>query len=172
MSVNVTRALVFCVAGFLAGISGATSASLFRSSSIDTYNYVQSLLLLAVLAISGRRTVPAAVVASLLLYVVPNYIDDPAAGYWLQFSFGFFAIVAACASSGGLGRLMDRFVAASRPGQDGSGRYHRRARSPPGWRSGPATCRGCLCGRTGEREMAKTNGSRSEPAPAKGGTDV
>ncbi|GAA0628709.1 hypothetical protein GCM10009547_35440 [Sporichthya brevicatena] len=122
VSINVTRALVFCVAGFLAGISGATTASLFRSSSIDTYNYVQSLLLLAVLAISGRRTVPSAVVASLLLYVVPNYLDNATAGYWLQFGFGFFAIVAACASSGGVGRWIDRLTAISGAAPDaGSG---------------------------------------------------
>ena len=110
VSVNVTRVLVFVAAGFLAGISGATTASLFRSTSPDNFYYVQSLLLLAVLAISGRRTVPSAVMGSVLLYVVPTYFNDPTTVAWLQFGFGFFAIAAAAASSGLFGQAVARVI--------------------------------------------------------------
>lgn len=105
VNLNVSRVLVFCISGFLAGISGATFASLFGSVSPDSFPYVQSLLVLAVLAISGKRTVTAAVVGPLLLFVVPNYINDPKLNYLLQFGFGLFAIIAAASSSGGIAKF-------------------------------------------------------------------
>ncbi|MDP9183454.1 MAG: ABC transporter permease, partial [Actinomycetota bacterium] len=43
-SVNVSRVLVFCISGLLAGISGALYASLFGAVNQDAFNYVQSLL--------------------------------------------------------------------------------------------------------------------------------
>jgi ABC-type branched-subunit amino acid transport system permease subunit len=95
LSVNVSRVIVFCISGFLAGISGALYGSLFGSVSASSFNYVNSLVILAVLAISGRRTASAAIVAPILLYVVPNYISNENAATALQMFFGLAAIFAA-----------------------------------------------------------------------------
>ncbi len=109
LAVNVSRTIVFCVAGFLAGISGALYASMFGAVSAESYFFVQSLIVLAVLAISGRRTVVAAVVAPILLYVVPNYITNADFFQVLQMFFGLAAIFAAIGSQG----AFDRWYASS-----------------------------------------------------------
>lgn len=126
-NVNVSRVLVFCLSTFLAGISGAAFASLFGSVNQDSFNYVQSLVVLAVMAISGRRTVTIAVVAPILLIVVPGYISDADAALWLQVGFGFAAVVAAAVSQGSFhkfitrqgvasaGRVVDPVLVADRP---------------------------------------------------------
>ena len=99
-SVAVSRVLVFCISGFIAGVSGGLYASLFGAVNQDAFNYVQSLVALAVLAISGSRTITAAFVAPFLLYVVPLYFTDQSFTQWLQLSFGLGAILAAAASQG------------------------------------------------------------------------
>ncbi|MBA3741635.1 ABC transporter permease [Sporichthya sp.] len=101
LSVNVARVIVFCISGFMAGISGALYGSLFGSVSASTFNYVNSLVILAVLAISGRRVMSAAIVAPVLLYVIPNYIGDPDMNTMLQMAFGLAAMFAAANAQGG-----------------------------------------------------------------------
>jgi ABC-type branched-subunit amino acid transport system permease subunit len=105
LAVNISRTIVFCIAGFLAGISGALYASMFGSVSAESFFFVQSLIVLAVLAISGRRTFVAAMVAPVLLYVVPNYITDENFFQCLQMFFGLAAIAAAIGSQGAFDRL-------------------------------------------------------------------
>ncbi|MGQ0630951.1 MAG: branched-chain amino acid ABC transporter permease [Sporichthyaceae bacterium] len=104
LAVNVSRTLVFCVSGFLAGISGALFASMFGSVSAESYFFIQSLIVLAVLAISGRRTVMVAIVAPILLFVVPNYITNPDFFTVLQMFFGLAAILVAVGSQGAFDR--------------------------------------------------------------------
>ncbi len=111
-SLNVTRVIVFCLSAFLAGLSGALYASLFGSVNQDSFNYLQSLVVLAVLAISGRRSITSAVVGSLLLYVLPGYISDDDLNVSLQIGFGVAAIVAAVLSQGQLGSALGRLRAA------------------------------------------------------------
>ncbi|GAA0636018.1 hypothetical protein GCM10009547_45290 [Sporichthya brevicatena] len=111
LSVNITRTAVFCVSTFLAGISGATYAANFGAVNQESFNYVQSLIVLAVMAISGRRTLTIAVVAPILLYVVPGYVDDPDAYLALQLLFGVAALVAAATSAGGLDNFFRREAA-------------------------------------------------------------
>ena len=113
VNLNMSRVIVFCISGFLAGISGATYASLFGSVSQESFGYFQSLLVLAVLTISGSRTVTAAIVGPVLLYVLPNYLNDARLIYLLQFGFGLFAILVATASQGGVSKLVGRFNAKS-----------------------------------------------------------
>lgn len=123
-SVNVSRVLVFCLSGFIAGISGALYASLFGAVNQDAFNYVQSLVALAVLAIAGSRTMTAAFVAPFLLYVVPLYFSDQKVNQYLQLAFGLGAILTAAASQGALR------AAAARSAQ----RHARRLRGPAGKR--------------------------------------
>jgi len=107
-SVNISRVLVFCISGFLAGISGCLYASLFGAVTQDAFNFVGSLVALAVLAIAGRRTLTAAFVAPLLLYVIPVYINNPTATQWLQLAFGVGAMIAAAGAQPGLTDWLSR----------------------------------------------------------------
>ncbi|MGQ0465917.1 MAG: branched-chain amino acid ABC transporter permease [Sporichthyaceae bacterium] len=107
-SVAVSRVIVFAISGFIAGISGALYASLFGAVNQDAFNYVQSLLALAVLAIAGSRTITAAFAAPFLLYVVPLYFTDEKFNQYLQLSFGLGAILAAAASQGAIGTALAR----------------------------------------------------------------
>lgn len=95
--VNITRVLVFCVSSFLAGIAGVLLLCLTGTArgSGTTFGFFQSLLLLAVLAISGRSLVVAPVIAALLLAVLPAYSTDPNLGAYQALLFGVAAIVAA-----------------------------------------------------------------------------
>ncbi|MGQ0624833.1 MAG: branched-chain amino acid ABC transporter permease [Sporichthyaceae bacterium] len=96
-SANVTRVLVFCLSAFLAGISGALFAGQFGSVSGTSFNYVFSLILLAVLAISGRSTITAAIIGPLFLYVGPAYQSEFAEEF--QVFFGLGAVLAAVYST-------------------------------------------------------------------------
>jgi ABC-type branched-subunit amino acid transport system permease subunit len=76
VDVNVTRVLVFCLSAFLAAIAGALLAALSGSVDVAPFDPFQSLLYLAVLAIAGRGQLRAAVMAAVLLAVVPAYLAD------------------------------------------------------------------------------------------------
>lgn len=113
LNLSALRVMVFCLSGFLAGLSGALYASLFGSVNQDSFTYDGSLVVLAVLAIAGRRTITAAVTAAVLLDVVPNYIDDERMNFALQLAFGVFAIAAAAASQGDFRARIAALTAAS-----------------------------------------------------------
>lgn len=98
-SVNVSRVLVFCISAFLAGISGAIYSAQFGSINSNSFGYVQSLVVLAVLAVSGRSTVGAAFLAPVLLFVVPGYVDSPTVNDLLQLAFGLGAVASALSST-------------------------------------------------------------------------
>ena len=92
-SANVTRVLVFCISAFLAGISGALYAAQFGSVGTIGFNFVGSLVLLAVLAAAGHSTIVGAVLGPVLVFVLPAYNHG-----WndaLQTAFGAGAILAA-----------------------------------------------------------------------------
>ena len=95
--VNITRVLVFCVSSFMAGIAGVLLLCLTGTASGGgtTFGFFESLLLLAVLAISGRSLVVAPVIAALLLAVAPAYSTNPNLGAYQALLFGVAAIVAA-----------------------------------------------------------------------------
>lgn len=71
---NVTRVLVFCLSAFLAAVAGALLAALSGSVDVAPFDPFQSLLYLAVLAIAGAGQLRAAVVAAVLLAVLPDYL--------------------------------------------------------------------------------------------------
>jgi ABC-type branched-subunit amino acid transport system permease subunit len=92
-SADVTRVLVFCLSAFLAGISGALFAGQFGSVSGTSFNFVYSLILLAVLSVAGRTTIKAAVLGPIGMIVAPAYLTSFDDGF--QVLFGFGAILAA-----------------------------------------------------------------------------
>lgn len=108
-NINVSRILVFCISAFLAGVSGATYASLFGAVSGDSFSYFNSLIILAILAISGRRTVSTVVVAALLYNVIPGYITDPDLQQLLYVFFGLAAIGVAALSQGQASKWASRY---------------------------------------------------------------
>ena len=153
-NVNISRVIVFCVSAFLAGISGATTASLFGSVNQDSFASVNSLSILAILAISGRRTVPSAVTAALLFEVLPAYLTSEKATLYSYVAFGLAAIFVASTSQGSLDRwARSMWVRYRDPGK---------APSPPGsHRGSPAP---------EERPQPPTGGDPSPPEPREAAT--
>jgi ABC-type branched-subunit amino acid transport system permease subunit len=125
---NVTRVLVFCASAFLAGVSGALVAGLFPSISSAPFPYLQSLIVLAVLMISGRRTIPSAIIATFLLTIPAGYIHGSRVGDIEQMVFGLAAVVAGLVSQGRLTEFFGRYAA----------RHEGRVRGPAGARSTPS----------------------------------
>ncbi len=107
-SVNVTRTLVFCLSAALAALSGALGACVFGSVSGDSYNYLNSLLILAVLSLAGAGTLSAAFIAPVISILPLVYIDGEKAAQWLQFGFGAAAILIAADVPTRLGTLLAR----------------------------------------------------------------
>ena len=97
-SINQTRLLVFTISAFMAGMSGALYSSLFGSINIDTFNYIVSIQLLAVVVVAGRRTISAAIVGPLLFVVLPGYVTDAKFDLYLQLGFGILAVAVALLS--------------------------------------------------------------------------
>lgn len=99
-SVNVTRVIVFCIAAFLAGISGALYIPLFDGTSGDSFPTILSLILLAVLALFGRNIIFAAFAAGIAYFVGPGFIDSENLTTALPLIFGGMAVVVALTSNG------------------------------------------------------------------------
>ncbi len=100
LNVSVSRVLVFSISAFMAGIAGATLASLSTAINGNAFPYLYSIIILAVYAISGRSTVWAALTAALLYRVVPGYISNPNFNDCLPLIFGVLAMLAAVLSAG------------------------------------------------------------------------
>jgi branched-subunit amino acid ABC-type transport system permease component len=97
-SVNVTRVIVFCISAFLAAVSGGLLAGQIGVVNADTFGAFQSLTLVAVLLISGRRPITSAFVAATSLVVVPVYVDSPDVASYLTLVFGLAALAVGVAA--------------------------------------------------------------------------
>jgi ABC-type branched-subunit amino acid transport system permease subunit len=107
-SVNVTRTLVFCLSAALAAVSGALNACVFGSVSADSYNYLNSLLILAVLSLAGAGTLSAAFIAPVISIIPLVYLDGEKPALSLQLAFGVAAILFAADLPTHLRKLIDR----------------------------------------------------------------
>jgi branched-subunit amino acid ABC-type transport system permease component len=95
LSVNVTRIMVFCLSAFFAGVGGGLFMAQFGQVSKDYgFGPFQSLIWLAVLAISGRTLILPAFIAAGLLTVLPAYITG-LSQEWQSVLFGATALAAA-----------------------------------------------------------------------------
>jgi ABC-type branched-subunit amino acid transport system permease subunit len=94
LSVNVTRLIVFCASAFFAGIGGALLITTTGAASGVAFGPIQSLLLLAVLAMCGTRLLRSSITAAVLLAIVPGYVSGFDADKQLL-GFGLVAIAAA-----------------------------------------------------------------------------
>ena len=124
VDVNVTRVLVFCISAFLAAVAGALLAAISGSVDVAPFDPFQSLLYLTVLAVAGSGQLRAAVVAAVLLAVLPSYLagGDTLATYE-PIVFGLSAVIVALADGS-----RDELTALARRGAE-RGRA-RLARSP------------------------------------------
>lgn len=107
-SLNQTRVIIFSISAFLAGLSGALYSSLFGSINVDTFNYIVSIQVLAVVVVAGRRTVTSALVAPILLVVLPGYVQDGTFSLYLELAFGVAAVVVALLSQTSLTDVTSR----------------------------------------------------------------
>ena len=92
-SVMVTRVLVFCVAAFLAAVSGALFGGVVHTVTSADFTSFSSLTLLALLVIMPGREPWYAFGAGFALVVLPSWISTGATvGDWLNVAFGLAAV--------------------------------------------------------------------------------
>ena len=92
-SVMVTRVLVFCVAAFLAGVSGALFGGVVHTVTSSDFTSFSSLTLLALLVMMPGREPWYAFGAGFALVVIPSWISTGAAvDDWLNVVFGAAAV--------------------------------------------------------------------------------
>lgn len=96
LNVNLTRLIVFCIAGYFAGVSGILYGSSVNYAVLGDPNYTAyySLILVATLALMPFREPWYAVVA-LVAAALPAYLHSDNTSSWLNVLFGVFAIVTA-----------------------------------------------------------------------------
>lgn len=121
-SVNVTRVLVFCFSAFLAGMAGSLLGSATGATTGSGFGPFESLIWLAVLAVSGTNLFRAAGIAAAALCLAPAYLPNGLAAHQ-TIIFGSLAIVAAILR-GRSGLFRERCAAYARRSDD------RRLRSP------------------------------------------
>lgn len=91
---TVTKALVFAVSAFIAGLAGAMIGPINERVSSLSFDPFQSLILLAVLMLGGRDEIRASIIAAVLLMVAPAYIGGGGNVLdWLPIVFGTAAIL-------------------------------------------------------------------------------
>jgi ABC-type branched-subunit amino acid transport system ATPase component/branched-subunit amino acid ABC-type transport system permease component len=92
-SVLVTRVLVFCVAAFLAGVSGALFGGVVHTVTSSDFAAFSSLTLLALLVVMPGREPWYAFGAGFALVVLPSWISTGATvADWLNVLFGLAAV--------------------------------------------------------------------------------
>jgi len=111
-SVVVTRVLVFCIAAFLAAVSGALFGGVVHTVTSGDFTSFSSLTLLALLVMMPGREPWYAFGAGFALIVIPSWISTGAAvGDWLNVLFGVAAVQVALGfapSNERLHRFLDR----------------------------------------------------------------
>jgi ABC-type branched-subunit amino acid transport system permease subunit len=122
---NISRVLVFCISAFMAGVSGSLIAGLFGAVGREQFQFLQSLVALSVLMVLGQRTIPAAILGCLALYVPQAYLHGNAdVAQWTQLVFGLLAIGIAVLAGGRVSAALARSAA----------KNHGRLRGPAGER--------------------------------------
>jgi ABC-type branched-subunit amino acid transport system permease subunit len=125
LGVNLTRLIVFCVSAFFAGIGGALAVTQTGAANAVTFGPLQSLLLVAVLAVCGTRMLRSSILAALLLAVLPGYVAFSSDRQLLV--FGAVAVTAAIALA--RRRALEAWLARAAAGS--ASRRHRGPAAPP-----------------------------------------
>ncbi len=93
VNITVTRILVFCISAFIAAIAGALSGCALGTVTGSNYDPNMSLTLMVVVAIVAGGEPWYALVAALLVALIPAYLTSQTATDVLQIAFGAGAIV-------------------------------------------------------------------------------
>jgi ABC-type branched-subunit amino acid transport system ATPase component/branched-subunit amino acid ABC-type transport system permease component len=93
--VTVSRVLVFCVSAFLAGIAGALLGVVQVQASVQSYNPLLSITLLALVMIVVGGIPWYAYIGAAGFALVPVYLTEPHTATWLELFFGVSAMVVA-----------------------------------------------------------------------------
>jgi len=93
VNITVTRILVFCISAFIAAIAGALSGSALGTVTGSNYDPTMSLTLMVVVAIVAGGAPWYALVAALLVGLIPAYETSQTATDVLQLAFGAGAIL-------------------------------------------------------------------------------
>ena len=165
-SVVVTRVLVFCIAAFLAAVSGALFGGVVHTVTSSDFTAFSSLTLLALLVMMPGREPWYAFAAGFALVVVPSWISSGATvGDWLNVLFGVAALQVAMGFTPRNQRLhafLDRIGGRRLPGAP---EPVPPAAEPPRVPSAAGTISG-VRERTGRRGGPAAAASASGPAPA------
>jgi branched-subunit amino acid ABC-type transport system permease component len=94
VGINATRVLAFCLAAFLAGVSGALAISLFGQASGRGFSSVNSMIWLAVLVLCGTAVIRSALTGAVVLALLPAYLPTALIKYQ-PLLFGTAAVIAA-----------------------------------------------------------------------------
>jgi branched-subunit amino acid ABC-type transport system permease component len=94
LAVSSIRMLGFCISAFFAGVAGAMLITQTGSASGVGYGPIQSLLLLAILGLSGTGLIRSAAVAAALYAVLPAYATQ-LNSEWQSVAFGTVAMISA-----------------------------------------------------------------------------
>jgi branched-subunit amino acid ABC-type transport system permease component len=108
LNVNATRVIVFCLSGFLAGITGALFAAQLGNVAPAAFGILQSLLWLTILVLSGTALIRSSIVAAAVLVLLPAYAPDGFVEYQSML-FGVAALTVTMFAVGGH-RLTDRLT--------------------------------------------------------------
>ena len=93
VNVTVTRILVFCLSAFIAAIAGALSGCSLGSVTGGSFDPIQSLTLMVVVAIVAGGEPWYALMAALLVGLLPVYFTSDTATNVLQIAFGSGAVL-------------------------------------------------------------------------------
>jgi ABC-type branched-subunit amino acid transport system ATPase component/branched-subunit amino acid ABC-type transport system permease component len=112
VNITVTRILVFCVSAFIAAIAGALSGSALGSVTGSNYDPLQSLTLMVVVVITVGGEPWFALLAAMLVVLLPTWFPSQTAADIIQLAFGvgsiLFSFGIAPAMPGPLARLRER----------------------------------------------------------------
>jgi len=97
LNVNVTRVIVFCISGFMAGLAGVVygGSEHFITFGDGFFAPLASLILLAVLVIQPFRQPWYAVAGAIPLALIPAYVPGANTTFWLDVAFGVVAMTVA-----------------------------------------------------------------------------
>jgi ABC-type branched-subunit amino acid transport system ATPase component/ABC-type branched-subunit amino acid transport system permease subunit len=93
VNITVTRILVFCVSAFIAAIAGALSGSALGSVTGSNYDPLQSLTLAVVVVITVGGEPWYALLAAMLVVLLPTWFPSQTAADVIQLAFGVGAIL-------------------------------------------------------------------------------
>jgi len=166
-SVVVTRVLVFCVAAFLAAVSGALFGGVVHTVTSSDFTAFSSLTLLALLVVIPGREPWYAFGAGFALVIVPSWISTgTTVGNWLNVLFGAAAVQVAVGltpRNQRLHRFLDRIGGRRRPVTASP------SPEPPGAPGRPVPAvKAAANGASGPSAPGRSRAGRDRPVPAAG----